>query len=403
MGMRRILIAAVALAALGAGVVGSASASSALRPAPGTPDPKQMVLTSVDVHANVASQRYYRDTGFPSVISYEREFDGRRSRASKFLLVDSEAEIGIDAQTTASFIAYVRHVFGSKQGRAELKKGFEQQIGDADIFVSDLRIGRTRNLGVGPGSFDLPMSVTVIGLRTDFHIAVFRVERVLGLLVTVGRPGARVPLSTMKRLANLVVGRMSTQLGPRNVSAPTIAGIAQVGQTLTASPGTWRENPTTFLYEWQRCDSSGANCSSIAPAGGPTYVLSSADAGSTIRVKVEARNRYSSAVVPSAPTAVVTAATGPTNTAPPTISGTAQVGQTLSATTGSWTGSPASFGFQWQRCDAAGNACVAIPAATAGTYVLASSDSGSTLRVTVTASNTAGSATATSGQTAVVP
>jgi subtilisin family serine protease len=93
----------------------------------------------------------------------------------------------------------------------------------------------------------------------------------------------------------------------------------------------------------------------------------------------------------------------PVNTAPPAISGTAQTGQTLSASTGSWTESPTSFAYRWQRCDTKGANCSPISGATARTYLLGASDLGKTLRVAVTASNGAGpSAPATSAQTAVV-
>jgi Cellulase (glycosyl hydrolase family 5) len=96
-------------------------------------------------------------------------------------------------------------------------------------------------------------------------------------------------------------------------------------------------------------------------------------------------------------------ATAPTNTALPQVSGTAQAGQTLTASTGTWTGSPTpSYARQWKRCDGAGANCVAITGATASTFALTTTDVGSTLRVSVTATNGAGSATATSAQTAVV-
>jgi thermitase len=93
----------------------------------------------------------------------------------------------------------------------------------------------------------------------------------------------------------------------------------------------------------------------------------------------------------------------PTNTAPPTISGTAQTGQTLKASTGSWTESPTGYAYQWQRCEATGASCAPISAATAQTYALGAADLGKTLRVAVTASNGAGVSTpATSAQTAVI-
>ncbi|MGE5275014.1 MAG: S8 family serine peptidase, partial [Verrucomicrobiota bacterium] len=89
----------------------------------------------------------------------------------------------------------------------------------------------------------------------------------------------------------------------------------------------------------------------------------------------------------------------PANTAQPAISGSAVVGQTLQASTGTWTNSPTSYGYQWQRCDSSGANCPAISGATLSSYLVVSADVGSTLRVEVTASNSLGSGTATSTQT----
>lgn len=93
----------------------------------------------------------------------------------------------------------------------------------------------------------------------------------------------------------------------------------------------------------------------------------------------------------------------PTNTGSPAISGTAQEGSTLTASNGSWTSSSTvTYTYAWQRCDANGANCAAISGATKSTYVLVSDDIGKTLRVAVGASNTDGSSSATSAQTAVV-
>jgi len=93
----------------------------------------------------------------------------------------------------------------------------------------------------------------------------------------------------------------------------------------------------------------------------------------------------------------------PTNSAAPTISGTPQVGQTLTASTGTWNSSTTpTFAYQWERCDTAGNNCAAIAGATRQTYTVQSADANSTLRVVVTATNPSGSGSATSAQTAVV-
>jgi large repetitive protein len=191
---------------------------------------------------------------------------------------------------------------------------------------------------------------------------------------------------------------------PANTSPPTISGTALQGQTLTASPGNWSRNPTSYAYQWQRCNASGGACASLAGASATTYTLTSGDVGSTMRVVVTAKNSSGSGTANSAVTAVVQAPpTPPANTAPPTIRGTAQDGQTLAAGPGTWTGTqPIAYAYQWQRCDANGANCAGIGGATAATYSAASADVGGTLVVVVTASNAGGSMPATSSPTAVV-
>jgi hypothetical protein len=93
----------------------------------------------------------------------------------------------------------------------------------------------------------------------------------------------------------------------------------------------------------------------------------------------------------------------PTNTAAPTIAGSAQAGQTLTASPGTWSSDTTpKFAYQWNRCDAAGNNCAAVTGATAQTYTVQTADLEKTLRVTVTATNASGSGSASSAQTAAV-
>ena len=92
----------------------------------------------------------------------------------------------------------------------------------------------------------------------------------------------------------------------------------------------------------------------------------------------------------------------PTNTAPPTVSGSPEEGQTLTATTGTWTGSPTSYAYQWQDCNSSGASCSNISGATASTRVLTSSDVGHTLRIVVKAINTGGTGEEGSAATSLV-
>ena len=93
----------------------------------------------------------------------------------------------------------------------------------------------------------------------------------------------------------------------------------------------------------------------------------------------------------------------PANQAPPTVAGEAREGSVLSAEHGRWSGgTPISFAYEWLRCDGSGIECAPIAAATGPTYRASVFDVGARLRVAVTASNAAGSATAIAGPTAAI-
>jgi sugar lactone lactonase YvrE len=178
---------------------------------------------------------------------------------------------------------------------------------------------------------------------------------------------------------------------PASTGAPTIAGTATNLQTLSASPGSWSNNPTRFSYVWEDCDASGADCTAISGATASTYTLALSDVGATLRVIVTAANSGGTGTATSAASAAISPALVPWANTPvprliatPTISGSRAVGAKLSCSTGTWSNGPTGFEYQWNR----GNAPIAN--ATVGTYTVTTADRGHQLSCTVTAINTGG-------------
>ncbi len=122
------------------------------------------------------------------------------------------------------------------------------------------------------------------------------------------------------------LGRAASTAAPSDTSPPTISGTAQAGETLTADHGQWTGNPTSYGYQWQRCDKNGGSCAGISGADQRLYDLHSQDVGHTIRVRVTARNADGSSSDTSVPTGVVTSRpAGPAPTGCPSGNGTIQI------------------------------------------------------------------------------
>lgn len=193
--------------------------------------------------------------------------------------------------------------------------------------------------------------------------------------------------------ANYIGSLGGVPAAPVNTVAPSITGTAQVGETLTAADGTWTGRPAPALTRvWE------ADGVAIAGATGTTYVPVEGDVGKTITATVTATNIAGNASETSAATAAVAPAdVAPVNTAVPTITGTAQVGATLTVSNGTWTGSPTPTYTRTWSADGA-----VIAGATATTYVPVEGDIDKAITATVRAVNTAGNASATSAATGAV-
>ncbi|TIC79456.1 CHAP domain-containing protein [Nocardioides sp. GY 10127] len=152
---------------------------------------------------------------------------------------------------------------------------------------------------------------------------------------------------------------------------PVISGEPVVDSTLTVDAGDWEPAPVALGYQWLR------NGVAISGATGTSYVLGQADIDAQISVSVTGtKSGYAKTTTTSEPTSAVTA--GSITATTPTISGTAQYGETLTAEAGAWAPEDVTLNYQWLRDGSA------VSGATGQTYALGSADIGHTLAVTVT-------------------
>jgi hypothetical protein len=183
---------------------------------------------------------------------------------------------------------------------------------------------------------------------------------------------------------------------------PSVSGAPIRAANLQATRGSWANDPTGFAYAWMRCDSAGDHCAAIPGATRTNYVLQAADVGSTVTVAVTGANTEGTTVAAAAPTAVVSAVLPQVATVGPII-GTLQVPKTLQVIRPTWhTTIDTRYGYQWQRCNATGVACVDIAGARNLSYRLQTADARTRLRVVTVATNVDGSTTVATAPTAAI-
>ena len=190
---------------------------------------------------------------------------------------------------------------------------------------------------------------------------------------------------------------------PVNTVAPSLSGTAQDGKALTVAKGTWTGVATiTYAYQWQLSTDGGASWSNIAAATGSSYTLPAGSAGDVVRALVTGTNADGSSQASSAASAVIIA-NPPVNTVAPSLTGSAQDGQTLKVANGTWTGmATITYAYQWQLSTDGGASWSNIAAATGSSYTLPAGSAGDVVRALVNGTNADGSSQASSAASAVI-
>jgi hypothetical protein len=199
---------------------------------------------------------------------------------------------------------------------------------------------------------------------------------------------------------------------------PAVVGAAVPGRTIHVSAGVWKPRPTSFGYQWARCNKQGRLCEPIGGATADAYAVSAGDLGHTLVAIVQAKSdatsravfsvaRPAAATAPrvararpprSAPAAPAGDGAGPSSSAAPVVAEVIQQGRQLVGAAGSWSASGTlGYAYQWYRCDATGAHCKSIHGATKPTYTQVAKDVGQTLGFAVRATDATGTATAYAG------
>ena len=195
----------------------------------------------------------------------------------------------------------------------------------------------------------------------------------------------------LRGYANLAKASAATvKVAAGTITAPASGTMtlstARVGTAISVTTGaTWGPTPVTFAYQWYYKKPAATTWTALSKATAATYTPASNIAGDDILVQVRAsKTGYTTTAYVQSQSEVI--GTGSMTTAVPSITGTAAIGSTLTATHTGWAPAGATFHYQWYRLtEADPTTPVAITGATAETYKVTSGDVDATFQVAVSA------------------
>jgi len=268
-----------------------------------------LTIASGDIVGSTqTSQGPVHEKGYSN--GYQRSFTfATPNGASGLVFFESEALVAQTVARAANDVAAVRAALQQPASRAAFITSVAANL---KVSPSMVKPGALHSVNVGDSSVVLPLMVQLPTKRLYESLLYMQRDRVVSVIVSAGtRPTA---VADSRRLARAAVTHVNAALAPALYVKPTTDGVAQVGEVLTATSGTWSDPTAKLTYQWQRCDGTGATCLDITGASSSSYTAADADAGSTLRVEVTATNRFGATKGDSDVTAVVVTPSPP---APP--------------------------------------------------------------------------------------
>lgn len=256
--------------------------------------------------AKVSKQKYVKPVA-PATSTYSREFRPGTRLGSTFLaLLDTEVSLYPTPALAARDVQDLRKVLNTRVGRTQfgqaMAAGFRQT---SKVKLNRVAVSQPSSLGTGQLSMHVSATFVLATKQTHtLHLVFVQTDRALATFFAM--PVGRLQKADLRKLAQLQSARFQRSFAVANVAVPTVTGTPLPAQTLTATPGDWSGAPSTYTYQWSRCDSSGTTCTDIPGATAATYVVAPEDSGSVLRSTVVAGNSVSSATAASAVTAPVT-------------------------------------------------------------------------------------------------
>lgn len=155
-----------------------------------------------------------------------------------------------------------------------------------------------------------PTYTTYENEKGEASKAKFEVNYGTGYQAAALEAAAALTLSTTE--AKWVIVQAETSIPPENTGLPVVSPTTPVQGTVeTATRGTWANEPTSYAYQWERCNAAGEACEQISGASGSKYTPVAGDVGHALVVEVTAKNEFGWSSARSKATGAVLAAGKP--------------------------------------------------------------------------------------------